>query len=81
MRNLVVFTSLTLDGGMQAPGRSDEDPRSGDAHSAGRNPTTTPIMGKVAGFKTAAGKDLLVLGLGRRRFADGGNKHPKWSWP
>jgi hypothetical protein len=34
-------------------------------------------MGKVAGFKTAAGKDLLVLGLGRHLFADGGNKHPK----
>lgn len=27
MRKVVVFTNLTLDGVMQAPGRPDEDPR------------------------------------------------------
>lgn len=32
MRKVVVFTNLTLDGVMQAPGRPDEDPRGGFTH-------------------------------------------------
>jgi hypothetical protein len=46
MRNLLVFTSLTLDGGMQAPGRSDEDPRSGVAHSGWAQPYNHPDHGQ-----------------------------------
>ena len=32
MRKVVVFTSVTLDGVMQAPGRPDEDRRGGFSH-------------------------------------------------
>jgi hypothetical protein len=41
MSKVVVFTSVTLDGVMQAPGRPDEDRRGGFTHGGWACPTTT----------------------------------------
>jgi hypothetical protein len=49
MSNVVVFTGLTLDGVMQAPGRPDEDHRGGFQHGGLAQPYNDPVMGKVAG--------------------------------
>ena len=38
MRKVVVFTNLTLDGVMQAPGRRDEDLRGGFQHGGWATP-------------------------------------------
>jgi hypothetical protein len=47
MRKVVVFTSVTLDGVMQAPGRPDEDRRGGFEHGGWALPYSDPVMGKV----------------------------------
>jgi dihydrofolate reductase len=58
MRKVIVFTNLTLDGVMQAPGRPDEDPREGfpyggwgapyaamsDVSVGGDSPEPTPMI-------------------------------------
>jgi dihydrofolate reductase len=67
MRNLVVFTSLTLDGVMQAPGRADEDRRGGFEHGGWAQPYNDPVMASVAGEGMAKGGALL---LGRRTYQD-----------
>jgi dihydrofolate reductase len=67
MRNLVVFTSLTLDGVMQAPGRPDEDPRGGFEHGGWAQPYNDPVMAGVAAEGMATGGALL---LGRRTYQD-----------
>jgi dihydrofolate reductase len=67
MSNVVVFTSLTLDGVMQAPGRPDEDRRGGFAHGGWATPYADPVMGSVAGESMAKGGALL---LGRRTYED-----------
>jgi dihydrofolate reductase len=41
---VVVFTSLTLDGVMQAPGRPDEDHRGGFEHGGWAQPYNDPVM-------------------------------------
>lgn len=38
MSKIIVFTNLTLDGVMQAPGRIDEDPRDGFEHGGWATP-------------------------------------------
>jgi dihydrofolate reductase len=67
MSSVVVFTSLTLDGVMQAPGRPDEDPRGGFAHGGWAQPYNDPVMGKVAGEGMANTRAVL---LGRRTYED-----------
>ena len=67
MSNVVVFTSLTLDGVMQAPGRPDEDRRGGFAHGGWAQPYNDPVMGSVAAEGMANAGPLL---LGRRTYED-----------
>lgn len=67
MRKVVVFTSVTLDGVMQAPGRPDEDTRDGFAHGGWAVPYNDPVMGRIAAQGMAQGAALL---LGRRTYQD-----------
>jgi dihydrofolate reductase len=62
-----VFTSLTLDGVMQAPGRPDEDRRGGFEHGGWAQPYNDPVMASVAAEGMANGGALL---LGRRTYED-----------
>jgi dihydrofolate reductase len=74
MRNVVAFTSLTLDGVMQAPGRPDEDTRGGFQHGGWALPYNDPVMGKVAAEGMAGGGAIL---LGRRTYKDFAGFWPK----
>jgi dihydrofolate reductase len=67
MSKVVVLTSLTLDGVMQAPGRPDEDPRGGFAHGGWALPYNDPVMGSVMAEGMANSGPLL---LGRRTYQD-----------
>ena len=62
MRKVVVFTNLTLDGVMQAPGRPDEDLRGGFQHGRWATPyaalqlvdvKTTPTGVVIASYQPA----------------------------
>jgi len=74
MGKLTVFTSLTLDGVMQAPGRPDEDTRGGFQHGGWAIPYNDPVMGKVAAEGMAGGGAIL---LGRRTYKDFAGFWPK----
>jgi dihydrofolate reductase len=74
MGKLTVFTSLTLDGVMQAPGRPDEDTRGGFQHGGWAQPYNDPVMGKVAAEGMAGGGAIL---LGRRTYKDFAGFWPK----
>src|SRR6266567_3304363 len=67
MSKVVVFTNLTLDGVMQAPGRPDEDRRGGFEHGGWATPYADSVMGSVAGESMATSGALL---LGRRTYED-----------
>jgi dihydrofolate reductase len=67
VRKVVVFTSVTLDGVMQAPGRPDEDPRGGFTHGGWAQPYNDPVMGAVAAEGMANTGPIL---LGRRTYQD-----------
>jgi dihydrofolate reductase len=67
MTRIVVFESLSLDGVMQAPGRPDEDVRSGFTHGGWAIPYADPAMGKVAAESMATTGALL---FGRRTYED-----------
>jgi dihydrofolate reductase len=67
MANILVFTSITLDGVMQAPGRPDEDTRGGFAHGGWAQPYNDPVMGSAAGESMANSGAIL---LGRRTYED-----------
>jgi dihydrofolate reductase len=80
LRKVVVFTNLTLDGVMQAPGRPDEDRRGGfqcggwaapyAAMSAESTPGVAPLlMGRRTYYVLMI--HPLVLGLGRSLFPEG----------
>src|SRR5262247_3869060 len=66
MGNIVVFTNLTLDGVMQAPGRPDEDRRGGFAHGGWAAPYAA--MQSSAAGESLPGMDALLLG--RRTYED-----------
>jgi dihydrofolate reductase len=63
MSKIVAYTSITLDGVMQAPGRPDEDQRGGFEHGGWAIPYADPIMWENMG---KAGSVL----LGRRTYED-----------
>jgi dihydrofolate reductase len=67
MRKVVVFTSVTLDGVMQAPGRPDEDRRGGFSHGGWALPYNDPVMGRVMAEGMADSGSLV---LGRRTYED-----------
>jgi dihydrofolate reductase len=67
MGQVVVFTHLTLDGVMQAPGRPDEDLRGGFEHGGWEPPYGDEVMGRVLGEGMSHGGALL---LGRRTYED-----------
>jgi dihydrofolate reductase len=67
MRKLTVTTSLTLDGVMQAPGRTDEDPRGGFGSGGWALPYTDAVMMQAMGEGMSQGADLL---FGRRTYLD-----------
>jgi dihydrofolate reductase len=64
---VVVFTSVTLDGVMQAPGRPDEDTRDGFTHGGWAAPYSDQVMAEVAAKGMADSGPLL---LGRRTYED-----------
>src|SRR4249919_28087 len=67
MSRIVVTNSLTLDGVMQAPGRSDEDTRGGFEHGGWAQPYADSVMGKMMGEGIGQSGALL---LGRRTYED-----------
>jgi dihydrofolate reductase len=67
MRKVTTFTSVTLDGVMQAPGRPDEDRRGGFEHGGWAAPYADSVMGSVAAEGMASGGALL---FGRRTYED-----------
>ncbi len=67
MRRITVFNSVTLDGVMQAPGRSDEDRRGGFAHGGWATLYADPVMAEVAAQGMARRGALL---FGRRTYED-----------
>ena len=64
MPKVIVFTNLTLDGVMQAPGRPDEDRRGGFEHGGWAAPYAA--MAQAGGSMASAG----ALLLGRRTYQD-----------
>jgi dihydrofolate reductase len=67
MGKIVLFTYLSLDGVMQAPGRPDEDRRGGFEHGGWTVPYRDAVLGTVAGESMATSGGLL---LGRRTYQD-----------
>ena len=68
MSRIVTFTSVTLDGVMQAPGRPDEDTRGGFKRGGWAAPySDDEVMGKVAAKSMAETGALL---FGRRTYED-----------
>jgi dihydrofolate reductase len=67
MSRVVVFTSLTLDGVMQAPGRPDEDRRGDFTHGGWATPYADETLGRATG-QSMRGTGALLLG--RRTYED-----------
>jgi Dihydrofolate reductase len=67
MSKVMVNMSLTLDGVMQAPGRTDEDLRDGFAYGGWALPYFDLVMGRAAAEGMAQAPALL---LGRRTYED-----------
>lgn len=74
MNKIIVNMNVTLDGVMQAPGRTDEDTRGGFGHGGWAMPYFDPIMGKAAAEGMAKAPALL---FGRRTYADFYSVWPK----
>jgi dihydrofolate reductase len=67
MSKVVVFTSVTLDGVTQAPGRHDEDLRDGFELGGWAVPYADEVLGKFAAKGMGSGGAIL---LGRRTYED-----------
>lgn len=65
MSKIVAFTSITLDGVVQAPGDPDEDRRDGFELGGWAAPYADEVVGEVAAEGIAAGGPIL---LGRRTY-------------
>jgi dihydrofolate reductase len=64
MRSIVIVTSVTLDGVMQAPGGRDEDPRGGFEHGGWAVPYNDDVMAR----EMAKGMGRTELLFGRRTY-------------
>ena len=73
-RRIVVFTSLTLDGVMQAPARPDEDVRGGFQHGGWAVPYSDASMAAAAGESMVTTEGII---LGRRTYEDFYSVWPK----
>lgn len=78
MSKVVVIEHLTLDGVMQGPARSGEDPRDGFAHSGWGAAANDPMMQKVLGERMGSSWSLLV---GRVTYEDLAGVWPNWPEP
>jgi dihydrofolate reductase len=67
MSRVVAFTSLTLDGVMQAPARPDEDTRGSFKHGGWATPYPDPVMASVS---AESGSSAGALLFGRRTYED-----------
>jgi dihydrofolate reductase len=67
MGRVVAFTSLTLDGVMQAPARPDEDTRGAFEHGGWATPYADAVMGSVS---AESGSTAGALLFGRRTYED-----------
>jgi dihydrofolate reductase len=67
---VIVIEHLTLDGVMQAPGHSDEDPRDGFEHGGWANQRQDPAMQEVMGAHMSSAWSLLAGRTTYERFAD-----------
>ena len=67
MSRIIAFTSVTLDGVMQAPGRPDEDTRGGFERGGWAAPYSDEAMGRVSAESMAETGALL---FGRRTYED-----------
>jgi len=67
VRKLIVNTSITLDGVMQAPGRPDEDRRGGFRHGGWAAPYADTVMAQAAAEGMTGGGAML---FGRRTYED-----------
>ena len=67
MSKVVVIEHLTLDGVMQAPGRTDEDERDGFEHGGWAHARTDEVMSRKMGEGMVYGGPLL---FGRRTYED-----------
>jgi dihydrofolate reductase len=67
MRRIVTFTSVTLDGVMQAPGRADEDTRGGFQHGGWAARYADSVTAGFASQNMAKTRGLL---FGRRTYED-----------
>ena len=67
MTRIVTYTSVTLDGVMQAPARSDEDTRGGFRYGGWATPYADEDLGRISAEGMAATGGLL---LGRRTYED-----------
>jgi dihydrofolate reductase len=65
---VVVMNHLTLDGVMQSPGRSDEDPRDGFVHGGWATARSDEAAGRAMGERMAAGGGLAGWLFGRRTY-------------
>lgn len=74
MGKIVAFTSLTLDGVMQAPGRPDEDRRDGFEHGGWAIPYADSVLGTISGDSMASTGALI---FGRRTYEDFYSVWPK----
>lgn len=74
MRRLIINTSLSLDGVMQAPRRPDEDVRGGFSRGGWTLPYADEVMARVMGEGMANSGPLL---LGRRTYEDFYSVWPK----
>jgi len=72
MSRVIVMNHVTLDGVMQAPGRSDEDTRDGFTHGgwASRSRGSDDGIGNAMGERMAAGGGLAGWLFGRRTYED-----------
>ena len=74
MRKIVVVENLSLDGVMQAPGRTDEDLRGGFEHGGWSLPYNDSVKGQIMAGGMAQAGPLL---FGRRTYEDFFSVWPK----